>query len=97
MHPPAFVPADSLSSQFLKPVPIFPFVLIGTRGKRSFDYEKKVLKLMPFAPYLRMHLLRLVEDSSARVEQHHLHTISVTSTAKQRHQIQSISGLARMC
>ena len=27
-----------------------------------------VLKLMHFAPYLRMHLLRLVEDSNARVE-----------------------------
>ena len=53
--------------------------------------------LMPFAPNLRMHLLRLVEDSSARVEQHHLHTISVTNTPNQRHQIQSISGLARMC
>ena len=66
-------------------------------GFTSLYSSSKVLKLMPFAPYLRMHLLRLVEDSSARVEQHHLHTISVTSNAKQRHQIQSISGLARMC
>ena len=58
---------------------------------------KRMLKLMHFAQGLRTHLLRLVQGSSAKVEQHHLHTRSITSKTKQRHQIQSISELARMC